>query len=309
MCTKLLGKKFGTGSAAHCSCEIRKIWNLEVFSMSAYLWNVSRKALAFVGCAALVSACGQQTRPEESEAQGFFPWSNNEPVKILQTESGDDIPDRVFNFLQSAEQFGKGVHTYRLGSYSRSVTDCSGFIAQAHRSTGYRVALHQFDWDALNFAGCTGQLRAGDVLLLAYPGRQPDHWVMMADVRSPNGKFNDASNIIMDVSSDYVDGKPFYKGPLSRRRNLLARNVYACRRHRSFERDWKQMLVQQEEAKKETLKPENSQTQQTQPVQQTQPAQQTQSTQESTPTAAPSPSPTPVQQAKSKPGSFLPWGN
>ncbi|MEN9810260.1 MAG: hypothetical protein RLZZ488_1827 [Pseudomonadota bacterium] len=209
--------------------------------MSARL-TVARVAFALV--AIVVSACGQADKPQESETQGWLPWVNDEPVKIFKTESGDDIPERVAKFLDTAEQFGRGVHTYRLGSYTRSVTDCSGFLGQAHRSAGHRVAVFQFDWDFVNFDGCKGQLRAGDVLLLAYPGRQPDHWVMVADVRDPNGKFNSADNIIMDVSSDYVDGKPFYKGPLSRRRNLLARNVYACRRHRTFERDWKQMMVQ-----------------------------------------------------------------
>ncbi|MFZ9520289.1 MAG: NlpC/P60 family protein [Silvanigrellaceae bacterium] len=276
--------------------------------MGAYSWKTLRRAFSILFCAAFVSACGQQNRSEDSEAQGFFPWSNDEPVKILQTESGDPIPERVLNFLQSAEMFGRGVQTYRLGSNSRSVTDCSGYIGQAHRSAGFRVALYQFDWDALNFAGCTGQLRAGDVLLLAYPGRQPDHWIMMADVRSPNGKFNDANNIIMDVSSDYVDGKPFYKGPLSRRRNLLARNVYACRRHRSFERDWKQMLVQQEEALKQNQSQINNQTQQTQPVQQTQQTQQTEQT-EQTEQSTETKTSASLNPAKSKPGSFLPWGN
>lgn len=202
----------------------------------------ARYAVALIALAA--SACGQAGKQQESEAQGWLSWANDEPVKILKTESGDDIPERVAKFLDTAEQFGRGVHTYRLGSYSRSVTDCSGFLGQAHRAAGHRVAVFQFDWDFVNFDGCKGQLRAGDVLLLAYPGRQPDHWVMVADVRDPNGKFNSGANIIMDVSSDYVDGKPFYKGPLSRRRNLLARNVYVCRRHRTFERDWKQMMVQ-----------------------------------------------------------------
>lgn len=191
-------------------------------------------------------ACGPQNE-DSSQVQGFFPWNQSEPVKTVKTESGDEIPERVANFLKSAEQFGEGVRRYQLGSYTRAVTDCSGFLGQAHRSAGYRVTFFQFDWDPLNFAGCTGQLRAGDVLLLGYPGRQPDHWVMMADIRDPRGQFNSPENIIMDVSSDYVDGKPYYNGPLSRRKNLLARKVYACRRHRAFERDWKQMEVQKKQ--------------------------------------------------------------
>lgn len=206
--------------------------------------RVIASRFVIVALALVASACGQANKQQEAETQGWLPWTNDEPVKILKTESGDDIPERVAKFLDSAEQFGRGVHTYRQGSHSRSVTDCSGFLGQAHRAAGHRVAVYQFDRDFLNFDGCKEQLRAGDVLLLAYPGRQPDHWVMIADVRDPNGKFNSGANIIMDVSSDYVDGKPFYKGPLSRRRNLLARNVHACRRHRTFERDWKQMMVQ-----------------------------------------------------------------
>ncbi|NBX18175.1 MAG: hypothetical protein EBR09_12505 [Proteobacteria bacterium] len=210
--------------------------------------------------AKIAVACGPAKAPE-SETQGWLPWVKDEPVKVLQTESGDPIPERVANFLQAAEGFGRGVRTYQMGTYTPNVTDCSGFLGQAHRAAGHRVSFYQFDWDHLNFAGCSGQLRAGDVLLLAYPGRQPDHWVMMADVRAPNGQFNHTDNIIMDVSSDYVDGKPFFKGELGRRKNLLARKVYACRRHRTFENDWKQMIVQQEQAIKaaEGDKPEQQQ--------------------------------------------------
>jgi hypothetical protein len=214
--------------------------------MNGRIQNSKWFLLAVVILAKLAAACGQ-AQPPESKTQGWLPWVKDEPVKILQTESGDPIPERVAEFLESADRFGNGVQTYRLGSYIRNVTDCSGFLGQAHRAAGHRVSFYQFDWDHLNFAGCTGQLRAGDVLLLAYPGRQPDHWIMMADVRAPNGQFNHSDNIIMDVSSDYVDGKPYFKGPLGRRKNLLARKVYACRRHRTFERDWKQMVVQQQE--------------------------------------------------------------
>lgn len=224
--------------------------------LSAWL----RVCLAAISSFVLVS-CGS-AKSQNSEVQGWLPWVKEEPINILKTESGDDIPERVSKFLDSAEQFGQGVQTYRLGSYKPSVTDCSGFLGQAHRAAGHRVAVYQFDYDILNFAGCTGQLRAGDVLLLAYPGRQPDHWVMMADVRDPNGKFNSPDNIIMDVSSDYVDGKPFYKGPLARRKNLLARTVYACRRHRSFEHDWKQMMVQLKEQAQQQAQQEKEQSQQ-----------------------------------------------
>jgi len=206
-----------------------------------------------LACAGTLVSCSPSQGPQrntESETQGWLPWVKNEPINILKTESGDDIPERVYKFLESAEQFGTGVRTYRWGSCSRNVADCSGFLGQAHRAAGYQTFFYQFDRDPINFSGCTGQLRAGDVLLLGYSGGQPDHWIMMADVRAPNGQFNHPDNIIMDVSSDYVDGKPFFKGPLSRRKNLLARKVFACRRHRSFERDWKQMLVQLEESRK-----------------------------------------------------------
>jgi hypothetical protein len=206
--------------------------------------------LAGVLLSSVIVSCGAQVPQGETQGLPFF--QNKERILYSKSETGKVIPERVSRFLHSAHSFGESVRRYSLGSYQRTVTDCSGFIGQAHRGAGYGVLLYQFDYDRLNFTSCTGGLKAGDVVLLAYPGRQPDHWIVMADVKDPQGKFHSGSNIIMDVSSDYVDGRPYYRGELSRRRNLLARQVYACRRHRAFEKDWKQLAVQlEEESRKE----------------------------------------------------------
>lgn len=185
---------------------------------------------------------------EQANTQNLFFFGESDPILYSKAEDGRVIPEKVSRFLNDAHTFGEGVKRYRMGSYQRTITDCSGFIGQAHRKSGYGVLVYQFDHDFLNFTTCTGGLKPGDVVLLAYPGRQPDHWVMMADVKDPQGKFHSSSNVIMDVSSDYIAGRPYFRGELSLRRNLLARKVYACRRHRSFDREWK-LLAQQLEKK------------------------------------------------------------
>jgi len=209
--------------------------------------------LAGVLLSSVIVSCGAQVPQGETQGLPFF--QNKERILYSKSETGKVIPERISRFLNSAHSFGESVRRYSLGSYQRTVTDCSGFIGQSHRAAGYGVLFYQFDYDRLNFTSCTGGLKAGDVVLLAYPGRQPDHWIMMADVKDPQGKFHSGSNIIMDVSSDYVDGRPYFKGELSRRRNLLARQVYACRRHRAFDRDWKQLAVQLEEESRKEAEP------------------------------------------------------
>lgn len=203
-------------------------------------------------CGKFLASCGPA--PELSKAQAFPSFEKKEPIAYSKSEDGRVIPERIARFLSAAQAFGEGVRRYSLGTYQRSVTDCSGYIGQAHRSAGYGVVVYQFDYDMLNFTTCNGGLKPGDVVLLAYPGRRPDHWVMMADVKDPQGKFHSPNNVIMDVSSDYVDGRPYFKGELSRRSNLLARQVYACRRHRAFEKDWRALSAQlkaQQEAERE----------------------------------------------------------
>lgn len=138
------------------------------------------------------------------------------------------------SLLQEFEKFGKGVKTYRLGSYNKDVTDCSGFIMQAMKKLGFSVNGPQFDLNPnypQHFKSCDpNNLKPGDVLLLNYPGRIPDHWILVSGKGSwPSGNID-----MMDVSSDYVDGKPFYHGKLNRRSNLRAREVYSCVRHKDF---------------------------------------------------------------------------
>jgi len=193
-------------------------------------------------CARLLSSCGAAPELNEEQALPFF--DKREPIAYSKSSDGRVIPERIARFLASAQSFGEGVRRYSLGSYQKTVTDCSGFIGQAHRSVGYGVLVYQFDYDMLNFTSCSGGLKPGDVVLLAYPGRNPDHWIMMVDVKEPQGKFHSPNNVIMDVSSDYVDGRPYFKGELRRRSNLLARKVYACRRHRAFEKDWRALAAQ-----------------------------------------------------------------
>jgi|GEM_PF-657127 len=250
--------------------------------------------------AAVLTSCGQAQRAE-SEAQGLIFWQKQERIKYDVDQNGRAVPERVSRFLMSAEQFGQGVKTYRLGSYQRSMTDCGGFIGQAHRASGFGVALFQFDYDFLNFAGCSDGLKPGDVLLLAYPGRQADHWIMMVDVQDPKGKFNSGKNIIMDVSSDYVDGRPFFKGALSRRQNLLARQVVACRRHRSFDADWKRLAAQlAEDAKNKAVE---SRSKNPQPEPQKDPADETKPQEANTPTTDSSD----LETAKTSEPSLLNW--
>jgi hypothetical protein len=196
-------------------------------------------------CAALLSSCGPA--PELSKTESFPFFEKKETIAYSKSNDGRVIPERVARFLAAAHSFGEGVRRYSLGTYQKTVTDCSGFLGQAHRSAGYGVMVYQFDYDMINFTSCTGGLKPGDVVLLAYPGRRPDHWIMMADVKDPQGKFHSPRNVIMDVSSDYVDGRPYFKGELARRSNLLARQVYACRRHRAFEKDWKTLAAQLKE--------------------------------------------------------------
>ena len=196
----------------------------------------------------IVTSCGTPSA-SESDSQWIFGQKPPERIHYSVSSDGRAIPEVVAKFLNAADAFGRGVRQYRLGSYQKSVTDCSGFLVQAHRSAGHGAIVYQFDRDPLNFTQCHGGLKPGDVVLLAYPGRQPDHWIMIGDV--VDKKFHSSKNVIMDVSSDYVGGVPYFKGELGRRRNLVARNVYACRRHRTFERAWRQLDVQlREDARK-----------------------------------------------------------
>lgn len=196
----------------------------------------------------LLASCGV-TQEGQSEAQWLIANHPPERIRYSLAADGRAIPEVVGKFLHSADAFGRGVRRYRLGSYQKSVTDCSGFLGQAHRQAGHAAIVYQFDRDPFNFTQCHGGLKPGDVVLLAYPGRQPDHWIMMGDV--VDGRFHSAKNVIMDVSSDYVNGVPYFKGELGRRRNLMARSVYACRRHRTFDKAWRQLEVQlREDARK-----------------------------------------------------------
>jgi hypothetical protein len=206
------------------------------------LWSV------LVPLLSIVSSCGSSVE-SQSDAQWFLGNKPPERIQYSISSNGRAIPEVVARFLSSADMFGRGVRQYRLGSYQKSVTDCSGFLGQAHRAAGHGAIVYQFDRDPFNFTQCHSGLRPGDVVLLAYPGRQPDHWIMMGDV--VDKKFHSAKNVIMDVSSDYVGGVPYFKGELGRRRNLMARSVYACRRHRTFDKAWRQLDVQlREDARK-----------------------------------------------------------
>lgn len=243
-----LGQVDRVGPLCAWTASIRgNFGNHEVVIMKTRLprWQHVLLTLTFGSAGVGMSSCALQ--PSESAEQSLADVFRKERILYSKSESGQVIPERVARFLDTAHRFGTGVRTYRLGSYQKSVTDCSGFIGQAHRSAGYGVLTFQFDYDPLNFTTCSGGMKPGDVVLLAYPGRQPDHWILMADVKSPQGKFHHSSNVIMDVSSDSIAGHPYFKGELGRRRNLMARQVYACRRHRAFARDWKELERQLQE--------------------------------------------------------------
>jgi hypothetical protein len=145
-------------------------------------------------------------------------------------------PDHLNAFLNMADNFGNGVKRYVLGSYQAARTDCSGFLMQAMKKAGMRVMGSQFDLAPnypVLFKKCDPKnLKPGDMLLLNYPGRQPDHWIMVTSA----GKWPSGDIDMMDVSSDYVNGSPFYKGKLSRRRNLQNRAVFSCMRHRDLDK-------------------------------------------------------------------------
>ncbi len=171
------------------------------------------------------------------------PQNIGSPVKVCDetlrtSDQKNQVQDKETNaknsLLSEFEKFGKGVKTYSLGTYTKEVTDCSGFIMLAMKKLGFQVNGPQFDLNPnypQHFKSCDPKnLKPGDVLLLNYPGRIPDHWVMVSGEGSwPSGNID-----MMDVSSDYVDGKPFYHGKLNRRSNIRAREVYSCVRHKDF---------------------------------------------------------------------------
>jgi len=163
--------------------------------------------------------CGGEASPPENNNASAKPKTN-----------------RLNSFMGLAENFGNGVKRYVLGSYQAARTDCSGFLMQAMKRSGLRVMGSQFDLAPnypLLFKKCDPKnLKPGDMLLLNYRGRQPDHWIMVTS----SGKWPDGDIDMMDVSSDYVNGSPFYKGKLSSRRNLQNRGVFSCMRHRELDK-------------------------------------------------------------------------
>jgi hypothetical protein len=166
------------------------------------------------------------------------PQNIGKPIKTcdetLRTSDQSKKPKLISSLVKEFEKFGKGVKTYSLGTYTREITDCSGFIMLAMRKLGFAVNGPQFDLNPnypQHFKSCDpANLKPGDVLLLNYPGHNADHWIMV----SGEGAWPSGNLEMMDVSSDYVDGKPFYSGKLNRRSNLRAREVYSCVRHRDF---------------------------------------------------------------------------
>ncbi|TNF29265.1 MAG: hypothetical protein EP319_07350 [Deltaproteobacteria bacterium] len=153
-------------------------------------------------------------------------------IRMNAVRSNDNFLDR---FLRTADNFGNGVRTYKLGNYQAHKTDCSGFLMLSMKKMGLKVAGPQFDL-APNyprfFKKCDpNNLKPGDLLLLNKPGRDPDHWIMV----SSKGKWPSGDIEIMDVSSDYYGGKPYYKGKLQKRGNIQARRVYSCVRHKDMD--------------------------------------------------------------------------
>lgn len=175
-----------------------------------------------------------------------FPKNFGDPVincggtsSDSQTQTPNNNPkpqNKLDAFFNKAENFGRAVKTYAMGSYQTARTDCSGFLMQSMKRAGMRVMGPQFDLAPnypLFFKRCDPKnLKAGDMLLLTYPNRMPDHWIMVtSDGKWPSGDID-----MMDVSSDNINGKPYYKGKLSRRRNLQNRKIFSCMRHRDLDR-------------------------------------------------------------------------
>lgn len=141
----------------------------------------------------------------------------------------------VDQFLQEADLLGQGVKTYKLGNYQSHKTDCSGYLMLAMKKMGLAVKGPQFDLAPnypTHFKKCDpNNLKPGDLLLLNKPGRSPDHWIMV----SSKGKWPSGDIEIMDVSSDYYGGKPYFKGKLQKRGNIKARKVFSCVRHKKMD--------------------------------------------------------------------------
>jgi hypothetical protein len=205
-----------------------------------------------IKCLAKKSQCEEVLASERNNLEGFLPLTYNptdenhhsrfgmmehscQSEGMIQLSVQRSNGNFVDKFLGVVDSFGRGVKTYKLGSYQPHKTDCSGFLMQSMKKMGLKVAGPQFDL-APNypryFKKCDpNNLKPGDLLLLNKPGRDPDHWIMV----SSKGKWPSGDLDIMDVSSDYYGGKPYYKGKLQKRGNIQARKVYSCVRHKDMD--------------------------------------------------------------------------
>lgn len=154
-------------------------------------------------------------------------WDGN----VLPPTSRAD--DMVRRFVEAFRACGgaRGSYYQLGGSRCGGGIDCSNSIRMAYARIGVRMAGSQADQDA-NFTRCTGGVKPGDHLLLAKPGREPDHWVTLVKVNNASVG-NSSSNVIVDVSSD-CNGLC----PVQHVRSNLApgrRSVYACARLKALD--------------------------------------------------------------------------
>jgi hypothetical protein len=200
-----------------------------------------------IKCLAKQQQCQEILSSSRNNFEGYIPLIttipgfgesqiNCEPSGIIRVNNVRTTDTFVQRFIKAAHQFGQGVKTYKLGNYQAHKTDCSGFLMQAMRKMGLKVSGPQFDLAPnypRHFKKCDpNNLKPGDLLLLNKSGRQPDHWIMV----SSKGKWPSGDIEIMDVSSDYYAGKTYYRGKLNKRRNIQARKVFRCVRHKDMDR-------------------------------------------------------------------------
>lgn len=207
----------------------------------------SKKLLMLVSAVVVTLAGCKPRQFNETAVDDASVAADDGKVYRARRGKGTQIPKDVDKFLNSFRTHSRG-KPYVYGASGPYGMDCSGSITYALKQAQLVSRTYGFhgnmDYDSRNFTTCPRRLRPGDIMLIGYPGRSPDHWIVIEDVKEGvnwerRTAYNWASFVtnMMDQSSDYGT---FHEGPV--RGNIARRQIFACIRHKRFSAGWQKLI-------------------------------------------------------------------